>query len=140
MDYKRGIGANYTMFAEYYLSKGNFKKAKEFCNKSMKLCKDFEINDYLTRSLIIQGMIFREQKNWEESIRNFESCLDILNKVGIKGYDLANLYYQFALMWKAKGEPEKAKLFLNKALDLSKELKIKMLIEKARTALKSLQG
>ena len=83
-------------------------------------------------------MIFREQKKWDDSIKTFENCIDMFKNIGMKCYDLGDAYHQYALMWKAKGEPDKAKLYLKKALDVSEQLKIKEMVKEVKAALSSI--
>ncbi|MEE8185991.1 MAG: hypothetical protein V3T96_06325 [Thermodesulfobacteriota bacterium] len=46
--------------------------------------------------------------------------------------ELGESHYEYGLMWKAKGDYDKAKEHLNKALDVYRKLKLEKKIKKAR--------
>jgi tetratricopeptide (TPR) repeat protein len=86
----------------------------------------------------ILGMIHRDQKKWEESIDDFKESVKIFKDIEMES-ELAESHFEFGLMWKAKGDVDKAKEHLNKALDIFKRLELEHKEEDVMTALKALQ-
>jgi tetratricopeptide (TPR) repeat protein len=50
-------------------------------------------------------------------------------------HELGDSYYEFGLMWKAKGDSEKAKEYLNKSLDIYEKLNLEKHMERVRKEL-----
>jgi tetratricopeptide (TPR) repeat protein len=129
---------NYCGLAETYLKRGDFKRALEFCNSAFNLSNKIGVVENIAQSRRIYGMIYREQKKWNESIKNFEESIRIFKDIGMER-ELGNPYYEFGLMWKEKGNSEKAKEYLNKALDTFEKLKAIKSIEKVESTLKDIK-
>ncbi|UCE37635.1 MAG: tetratricopeptide repeat protein [Thermoplasmata archaeon] len=131
---RRPATYNYCGLAEAYYKKGNLKKAFHFCNMAYDSSKEIGVMENVAHSKRIYGMIYREQKKWEESIENFEDSIRIFNDIKMER-GLGKLYYEYGLMWKTKGDSEKAKEHLNKALNIYMKLKLEKHAEKVRKEL-----
>jgi predicted ATPase len=127
----------YCRSANVNFRKGNFKKAFEFCNKTFELSNKIGAEESIGASKGVLGMIYREQKRWKESIENFEYNIKILQEIG-DNWHLGDSYYEFGLMWREKGDTEKAKEYLNKALDINEDLKLEEHVKKVKEALQTL--
>ncbi|MCK5548070.1 MAG: hypothetical protein KAI64_03590, partial [Thermoplasmata archaeon] len=68
----------------------------------------------------------------------FEKAYKILEVIGDKN-ELAKTFYEYALLFKAKGEPARAKGHLEKALSMSEEMGMKLWKEKCRKALDEME-
>ncbi|UCG69524.1 MAG: tetratricopeptide repeat protein, partial [Thermoplasmata archaeon] len=80
----------------------------------------------------------REQKNWKESEDYFMESIEIFDKIPML-HELAESHFEFGLMWKAKGEYDKAREQMTKAIELYEKLRRNKKREKVETELKSLK-
>jgi predicted ATPase len=124
----------YSRIAEVYFRKKDLMRAYAFCNRTIDLAGKINAKESIGESRGTFGMIYREQKMWKEAIENFEINIQILKEIGDK-WHLGDSYYEYALMWKAKGDEEKAKNYLNQALDVYKEMKLRKHMEKVNREL-----
>jgi tetratricopeptide (TPR) repeat protein/predicted regulator of Ras-like GTPase activity (Roadblock/LC7/MglB family) len=138
MEAKWALSYAYYEFADCYLGKRDFEKALEFCNRSLDLSKKVDSKWAYFESTKVLGKIYREQEKWEESQKNFEESISGFDKIGMVPF-VAKSHYEFGLMWKAKGEHEKAKEHLNKALDIFEKLNIEKRADKVRLELEALK-
>jgi predicted ATPase len=123
--------------AEVYLRTRDLEKASDFNRRGLSLATEVAMKDLIARAKRIFGQIQREQRNWTDSRINFKSCIQSYENMG-RVADLGESHYEFGLMWKAKGEPEKAKEHLNKSYDIFKDLKLNKKTEKVKTELNKL--
>jgi predicted ATPase len=125
---------NYHGIGVTYLKKGDLKNAMEFCNRAFMLSQDIGLDNINAATRELFGRIYAEQEDWEKSIRYFEDAININKEIGHYG-GVSETYYYFGLMWKKKGENEKAKSCLKKfRLDLN----VKGLAEEVNAVLESL--
>ncbi len=83
-------------------------------------------------------MIHREKGNWNESAKDLEKSIEIFKEIGMDK-DLGKSHYEFGIMWKAKGEPEKAREHLDKALTIFEKLNLAKEPGMVRDALKEIK-
>ncbi len=119
------------------VAKNDLKKALEFCNRAHGLSREIGAHGLVAISRYVLGTIHREQKKWKQSIENFESSIEILERIGEK-HDLAESYYEFGSMWSKKGDKGEAGICLNKALKTFQELELDHRAREVKDALKSL--
>ena len=129
----------YSRIAEVNFRKRNLERAYDLCNRTFDLSDRIGAKESVATSKGILGMIFREQKKWKESIENFEENIKFLQEIGDK-WHLGDSYYEFGLMWKIKGDDEKAKEYFGKSLDIFEKLKMEKHMGKVRSALEGLQN
>jgi tetratricopeptide (TPR) repeat protein len=85
---------------------------------------------------MLKGMLFREQKNWEQSQQHFEKSLHgykSLNAQKWYVYRFAELLYEYGLMHldrNQEGDKEKAYSLLDQALEIYRKMDAKKKIEK----------
>jgi tetratricopeptide (TPR) repeat protein len=127
----------YSNIAEVYFRTGDLKKAFDFCNLTFDISNKIHAKESIGNAKYVLGMIYREQKKWKESIENFEANIRILKDFGDR-WHLGDSLYEFGLMWKAKGDSEKAKSYLSKAQDVFTELKLNKHAKKVKAALDAL--
>jgi predicted ATPase len=127
----------YFSIADAYLKKKDIKRALDFCNQTLNLSKMVDAKESVALSKCVLGMIHREQKDWIQSIENFKENIKILQERGYV-WHLGNSYFEFGLMWKEKGDIEKAKEHLNKALDIYEKLKMEKHLEKVKATIEAL--
>jgi tetratricopeptide (TPR) repeat protein len=131
--------------SEAYFQKKNLEKAKDYSNLAFNLYEKIGAKDSIAFPMKVFGMIYREQKKWKESIESFEKAIKNIMVVQDEMiisptiFELGLTHFEFGLMWKDKGDSERAKEHLNKALDVFEKLKYKRYIGEVKTNLKSLQ-
>lgn len=133
------LAETYCGLSEVYLKRGEVAKAMETNNRAMILSKELGRKGDMAKSMRIQGQIHRELEIWEDSIENFEDSIRIFADIQEEKY-LADSHFEFGLMWKAKGDFDKAREHLEKALDIFGRLKLEKEIEKVNEALESLNA
>ncbi len=132
----------YIGLAEVYLEMGNIHEAFANAEKVLETSKLRDTNWEAIRSNQIFGMVFREKKEWEQAIECFEKVKKLLNDSPFGSYvhkqDRGKLFYEYGLLWKAKGDHAKARDHLEESLKLYQELNWKLWIDKCRDALEEL--
>jgi len=81
-------------------------------------------------------MIDRHLARWGESAANFEESLRVLAQIGAPFFE-GKTHYEFGLMWKDKGESERARAQLSMAAQLFEKIGSKKELERARGALRN---
>jgi predicted ATPase len=123
--------------ANDYFRKGDLEKAYDFCNKASELSAKIDAKESIAEAKRVLGMIYRQQKKWKESNDSFKDHIKFYKEMG-DNWHLGDSYYEFALMWKEKGDSDNAKVYLNKAFDIYEKLKMEKHMEKVKTALEVL--
>jgi tetratricopeptide (TPR) repeat protein len=123
--------------ANDYFRKGDLEKAYDFCNKTFELSAKIDAKESIAEAKRVLGMIYRQQKKWKESSENFQDNIKFYQEMA-DNWHLGDSYYEFALMWKEKGDSDNAKAYLNKALGTYEELEMQKHMEKVKTALETL--
>jgi tetratricopeptide (TPR) repeat protein len=112
------------MLAELYLRKGETERAKQLIKRMYERAKKAEFKPDATSTEMLEGMLCREQRNWEQSIRHFEKSLaesKSVNKQKWYVYQYAQLLYEYGSMYlerNEEGDKERAFSLLNQALDI----------------------
>jgi tetratricopeptide (TPR) repeat protein len=84
---------------------------------------------------MLEAMLFREQKNWEQSTQHFEKSLQGYKALNAQKWyviQYAGLLYEYGLMYldrNAEGDKEKANSLLNQALEIYQKMDAKKKIE-----------
>ena len=117
------------------MKKGEIEKAKnlidKICEYAIKTKSKLDIA-YAER---LKGILFREQKNWEQSILHFEKSLQMYKSLNMQKWRLirfAELLYEYGLMYLARneeGDREKAYSLLDEALEFYQKVDAKKRIE-----------
>jgi tetratricopeptide (TPR) repeat protein len=84
---------------------------------------------------MLKAMLFREQKNWEQSIQHFEKSLQECKSLNAQKwlvFQFAEHLYEYGLMYlkrNAEGDKEKALPLLDQALEIYQRIDAKKRIE-----------
>jgi len=132
-----GMSFDLCAIAETHLRIGDLPKALDYCKMASDLSNEIGYTENIAASKRIFGMIYREQNDWERSIKEFEECISNLVDVRFEK-ELADSHYEFGLMWKKKGDTEKAEEQLSKAIEFFGKLRLEKDVEKAQEALSGL--
>ena len=122
--------------SKLYLKKGEIEKAKELIEKTYEYSTKRKRRLYIAGADMLKAMLFREQKNWEQSIQHFENSLQEYKSLNVQKwyvYSFAELLYEYGLMYldrNEEGDKEKAYSLLNQALEIYQRTDAKKRIEK----------
>ena len=128
----------YGGLSESYLMLNDAEKAKESIMKAMDIAVEMSAMGEEGIANRFMGMIHAQQMNWPSAMEAFDKAETILEEVG-NIEDGARVFYERGKMWKAQGDPQKAKDNYNKSLKLYEEMGMKLWAEKARERLLGLQ-
>ena len=121
--------------SKLYLKKGEIEKAKELIEKTSEHATKTRNRLLISYADMLKGMLFREQKDWEESQQHFEISLHgykSLNAQKWYVYQFAELLYEYGLMHldrNQEGDKEKAYSLLDQALEIYRKMDAKKKIE-----------
>lgn len=127
---------SFTALSRLYLKTGEIEKAKELIEKTYEHATKTKNRLTIAYAEMLKGMLFREQKNWEQSIEYFEKSLQgykSLNAQKWYVFQFAELLYEYGLMYlnrNEEGDKEKAYALLNQALEIYQKTDAKKKIEK----------
>jgi len=122
--------------SKLYLKKGEIEKAEELIEKTYEYATRTKNRSVMPYADMLKAMLFREQKNWEQSIQFFEKSLQgykSLNAQKWYVHQFADLLYEYGLMYLDRNEEddkEKAYSLLNQALMIYQRVDAKKKIEK----------
>ena len=121
--------------SKLYLKKGEIEKAKELIEKTSEHAAKTKNRLYISHADMLKAMLFREQKNWEQSVQHFEKSLQGYKSLNAQKwyiYQFAELLYEYGLMYlerSQEGDKEKAYLLLDQALEIYQKMDAKKKIE-----------
>jgi tetratricopeptide (TPR) repeat protein len=134
---QREMTYTYRIFAMVYCKMGKLQESLDFANKAFNLSTKIGYNENIAYSKMIFGMINGKQKKWKESIDEFEESLRIFNEMGMN-LEEAESHFEFALMWKEKGDVEKARKHLNEARNIYEKLNLEKHVAKIENEINNL--
>ena len=118
------------------LKKGEIEKAEELIEKTYDHATKTKNRLVISYAEMLKALLFREQKNWEQSIQHFEKSLQECKSLNAQKWyviQFAELLYEYGLMYLARneeGDKEKAYSLLNQALEIYQKIDAKKKIEK----------
>lgn len=126
-----------TNLASTLVESGNLHEARERLDRADKALRDF--SDPIAHSKLncMWGKYHRERGEWSNSIEKFQKSIKLVEDIRSPDY-LAIAQEEFGIMYMKKGDPEKAKTLLEKALEWYKEKDETVRIEKISLYLKEL--
>ena len=122
--------------SKLYLKKGEIEKAKELIEKTYEYAARTKSRLIMPYTDMLKAMLFREQKNWEQSIQHFEKSLQGYKSLNAQKWyiiQFAELLYEYGLMYLERNEEddrERAYSLLNQALVIYQKIDAKKKIEK----------
>ncbi|UCE28898.1 MAG: tetratricopeptide repeat protein [Candidatus Bathyarchaeota archaeon] len=131
--------------SKLHLRKGEIQKAKELVEKTYEYAE--KTRNRLVVSLVemLKAMIFRDQREWEQSIQYFEKSLQGYRSLNVQKWTVqlfAELLYEYGLMYlerNAEGDKKKGSSLLNQALEVYLKMDAKKMIEKTELKIAPLE-
>ena len=123
----------YSYLAKTHLGNDNVEDALENAETAVAIGVEVSaLFEWLGRNIL--GRIYRETKNYEKATEEFRKVEDILLEAD-ELKELTILFYEQGLLFKAMGEPAKARELLEKALSEFQRMGMKLWVEKTEKAL-----
>jgi tetratricopeptide (TPR) repeat protein len=131
-----------------YVKTGDIAKADELINKTYEqLAALPKAKNRLATAYAegVKAMILREQKNWEESIRYFDTSIQELKSLDAQKWfvePLAQFLYEYGLVYverNEKGDKDKARSLLTQALKIYQKADAKKRAERIAAELRLLK-
>jgi len=125
----------YPALSRLYLKMGEIEKAKELIEKTSEQTTKTKSRLVISYAEMVKAMLFREQKNWEQSIQHVEKSLQECKSLNAQKWHViqfAELLYEYGLMYlerNEEGDKEKAASLLNQALEIYQKIDAKKRIE-----------
>jgi len=122
--------------SKLYLKKGEIEKARELIEKIYEYATKTKSRLYIADAEMLKAMLFREEKNWDQSIQHFDKSLQRYKSLNLQKwyvYQFAEFLYEYGLMYLSRneeGDKEKAYSLLNQALEIYQKIDAKKKIEK----------
>jgi tetratricopeptide (TPR) repeat protein/KaiC/GvpD/RAD55 family RecA-like ATPase len=118
------LAVAFPALSKLHLKKGETEKAKELVEKTCEFASTSKSRFLIANVEMLEGMLFREQKNWEQSIQHFEKSLQVYRELDAQKWlvpyftDLLSEYGSMYLDRNKEGDKEMASSLLNQALDI----------------------
>ena len=132
-----GIALASTDLAETTIRKGDLFNAEIRCGQALRVAAQIGNKGATSFARRVRGMLHGKQGRWDESAADFEESLRILAHLGFP-FDEGRTRYEFGLMWKNKGEGERAKEHLSRAVQIFERIGAAKELEKAQVVLRDL--
>lgn len=126
----------FPFLSKLHLRKGEIEKAKALIEKTYEYATKTRTKFHIAHAEMLKAMLFREQKNWERSIRYFERSFQEYKALNLQKWDIwkfAEHLYEYSLMYlerNEEGDKEKAYQLLNQAMEIYRKVDAKKKIEK----------
>ncbi|MEM3640936.1 MAG: tetratricopeptide repeat protein [Candidatus Bathyarchaeia archaeon] len=130
------FGGVFPALSKLYLRKGEIEKAKELIEKTYEYTTKTKNRLLLSYAGMLKAMLFREEKNWGQSIQYFEKSLQGFKSLNAQKWyvhQFAELLYEYGIMYlnrNEEGDKEKAYSLLNQALEICQKADAKKRTEK----------
>jgi tetratricopeptide (TPR) repeat protein len=127
--------------SELYLKKGELEKAKVLIEKIYGYATNTKSRALVLNAEALKAMLFREQKNWEQSIEHFEKSLQAFASLNVQKWNMrefAELLCEYGLMYMGRneeGDKEKAYSLLSQALEIYQKVDAKKRVEKVEAGI-----
>ena len=129
----------FPLLAKLHLKKGETDKTKKLVERMFDYATKQGFRIAIPTAEMLKGMLFREQRNWEESTEHFEKSLQERKALNLhKWYvwEFAEFLFEYGSMYAdrgRKGDKEQACSLLNQALEMYQRIDAKKKAEKTRS-------
>ncbi|HVP26900.1 MAG TPA: tetratricopeptide repeat protein [Candidatus Bathyarchaeia archaeon] len=126
----------YPALSRLYLKKGEIEKAWGLIERTYDFAVKSKCNLLIGYAEMIEGMLFREQKMWQQSIQHFERSLQTHRALNAQKWYVpffTDCLYEYGLMYidrNEEGDREKAHALLNQTLEIFQKTGARKRLEK----------
>jgi tetratricopeptide (TPR) repeat protein len=126
----------YYPLAKLHIKKGNLEKAEEIADKIKVFASKFPSTLVVFQAELLKAMVFRERKDWGQSLKHFEKSLQVCSSLNLQKWNVfeyTDFLYEYGLIFlmrNEQGDREKAYTLLDEALEISGKMDAKKQIEK----------
>jgi len=134
-DTEAQLTGTFPALSKLYLKKGEIEKARGLIEKIYEYAAKTKSKLYIADAETLKAMLFREEKNWDQSIQHFEKSLQRYKSLNAQKWYVpwfAEFLYEYGLMYlerNEEGDKEKAYSLLNQALEICQKTDAKKKIE-----------
>jgi predicted ATPase len=89
--------------AEALAYTGELDRAEKQCAEALAICESQDDRIGMVGVFRSLGIVYREKKNWDMSVENFNKGIVVLEMLNIP-YDLGNIYFELGKTYEAMGE------------------------------------
>ncbi|MGA9387217.1 MAG: tetratricopeptide repeat protein [Candidatus Bathyarchaeia archaeon] len=128
--------STFPALSKLYLKKGEIEKAKELVERTYEFAAKSKNMLCIANAEMLKGMLFRAQKNWEQSMQHFEKSLQTLQDLNARKWYVpyfASLLYEYGSTYldrNEEGDKGKAQNLFSQALEIFRKMGAKKEIEK----------
>lgn len=109
----------YDDLANLYLTSKSYTKGLEYCKKSLGMARNKGINDAIGSTLMTQGSIELEMKDYEAAKKSFTESVFRLQGIAHSSYNQCLSHIGLSKVYLATNNPEQAMLQIDKAIKLA---------------------
>ncbi|MFA7444677.1 MAG: tetratricopeptide repeat protein [Flavobacteriaceae bacterium] len=128
LDNKYGMAYCRIGIGVIYYHQGNYTEALENYFTALELFRTIGNKVGIARSYINIGCVYSAQDSYPEAQDNYSAALEIQEAIGDK-YGIAEAFISIGSLYVKTGDVEKGKIWLQKGLEISRELNIKKKIK-----------
>lgn len=107
--------------ASIYREKGNYPKAKEFSNRAIKLCQQYEMKDKVILNLINYGNIIRDEGSIEEARKIYAEALIKCKEYNLRK-DEGRIYWILSAIERDTGDYEASIDYADKSISINEDI------------------
>lgn len=111
------------------LYRGEIKRALIEVDSAILLYKRLNMKSLLAESMRIRAMILRAAGRFDESEEFFHRSMKVCEELAIP-FDMAEVLFQMGLLYKVKGDKERALNYIEKAIEIGEKLKAPWLLSR----------
>jgi predicted ATPase/Mn-dependent DtxR family transcriptional regulator len=109
--------------SECYFRRGEIEKALGHAERAIELSSEIEAKESQIWGRRLHGMIHSHNDEWEKAIEDFESSIEISKETSSEA-ELGNTFYEFAQMWRKKGDLKRSKKYLELSMKIFTDKKL----------------
>ncbi len=120
--------------AYIFIEKSELEKGLSCLDKALKIFTKIDERIAISSTYTNYGCIHRLKKDWDKAQNYFEKAMNMSEEFGTP-YNLGNVFFEYGLMLKDKGDSNEADIKLNEALRIFKNLQNAEMVEKVKKEL-----
>ncbi|MBI5000606.1 MAG: tetratricopeptide repeat protein [Euryarchaeota archaeon] len=128
----------YNCLCEIYSKLKRFGEARESAERALAVSREIETRDGESMALMNLGSVYRETQELGRALETLGLARSMMEELG--SIQAPNCDYELGLLWKAKGDPGKAREFFELALAGYEKSGDAANVQKVREALKGPEG